>query len=62
MMKEYDLEFQKNYRIILRDHQGFLKDPVFREMLTSEASLCECRDNIEVLRCIEENPSEKKII
>lgn len=48
--------------IILRDHQGFLTDRVFRVMLASQGILCEASDNIDIFRCIEESPSEKKVI
>ena len=48
--------------IILRNHQGFLNDRVFREMLTSQATLCECHNDIDIFRCLEESPSEKKVI
>lgn len=48
--------------IILRNHQGFLNDPIFCEMLKSEATLCECSDSIDIFRCIQESPKEKVIV
>lgn len=47
---------------ILRNHQGFLNDRIFRETLASQTTLCMCNDTIDIFRCIEESPREKVII
>lgn len=47
---------------ILRNHQGFLNDRIFRETLASQTTLCTCNDTIDIFRCIEESQTEKVII